>query len=88
MFVEVCTWILFLGAMFGLGWFVGEKIGNIENKTFNAFMNYVGVTLLWLVIWNGTNVSSSFWSGVINVMCFLAWVTSMSVIAIKEYKQK
>ena len=81
-------WILFLGAMFGLGWFVGEKTGNIKNKTFNAFLNYVGVTLLWLVIWNGTNVSNGFWSGLVNVMCFLAWITSMSVIAIREYKSK
>jgi hypothetical protein len=88
MIIEACLWIMFLGAMFGLGWFVGDKIGNIENKTFNAFMRYVGVTLLWFVIWNGTHFSSSFWSGLVNVMCFLAWITSMSIIAIREYKSK
>ena len=86
--VNLCMWALFLGAMFGTGWFVGEKIGNIENKTFSNFLKYTGVTLLWFVIWNGTHFSSSFWSGLVNVMCFLAWITSMSVIAIKEYNQK
>ena len=86
--VNLCMWALFLGAMFGTGWFVGEKISNIENKTFSNFLKYTGVTLLWFVIWNGTHVSSSFWSGFVNIMCFLAWITSMSVIAIKEYNQK
>ena len=74
---------------FGIGWWLGGKIENIKNNTFKAFLKYMGVTLLWLVIWNGnTNIHSSFWSGVVNILCFLAWVSSIISIALGEYRQK
>lgn len=74
---------------FGIGWWMGDKIENIKNKTFRAFLKYTGVTLLWLVIWNGNaNVHNLFWNGLVNILCFLAWASSIISIALGEYRQK